>query len=490
MTTEIKTGIKMDQTIFGKQGENPYGFGDHNVHEIFPAGSPELIEYLEQHYGQRCGHLPDTEQVGVFVGNANPIVHAQMDYYSSLLGAPIKVEERRSLNGQYKGALVVPYINTSAAERRFQSHGLEIWGLPGKIVDNLKNKATCHRLIREMGIPGFSVPDHRIIDVDNISVETVTYLQQIQADYARTNTQGYPVGVMMRAAESDGNYGACYLKETPTGVNLVPNGDSKEVVQHKDWRSALQNAQNYLLSTASANKGVEPRIVVSRLMDLADSPGMSALIVNGEILPLRWNGQVRESAESSACVGTSTYQSPTENLRRIQEDYEESSALAFANFIRSVIKKYGYNPKDVSGFVNVDLMIPSEMEVKFQRKLQGNPNLSSGDLITVAEINPRFTNYTDALLLVAGISGLEKTPRNILKIIQNGVYTYDKYPIKDGTKVDEVEDKIRKLDSDLQYFGTRIVLRMRDRSIGLVFAGDVPEARRRFDALGLSPNYA
>jgi len=130
------------QSIFGSERAQAFGYS--NVHRVFErASGKDVVDFIGRVYAPRCLHLPDTAQTtGVIVSEPSNFIK---DHYGNYLGpmfsTDLSVHGERELNGHMEGALVVPFINTTLTERDLKSHGMEVWGLPGKLVDVLKNKA-------------------------------------------------------------------------------------------------------------------------------------------------------------------------------------------------------------------------------------------------------------------------------------------------------------------------------------------------------------
>lgn len=460
----------LNTTLFGNSKEILQGWGYHNVGSLFRTGGNSLIESINQHYGQRCGHLPDTQKVGVLVEPITEAAVSQIEYLSKLLATRLEVKNI-SDQTDLRGALVVPYINLPTTEEMLRSYGASVWGLPSALVSILKNKAECHRLISQSQIDNLKTPAFSIAQTQTVVAQAKSFLENVVELYKSVDMADiYPLGAMLRAAESDGNYGACIVVEDLQKIAFIPNGDQTQKEFYRDWNSALQAAEGYLATTTNVNLSLKPEVVITRYMDLADSPGLSVVIQNGHITPLGWNAQVQTNG-SSACVGTSSYQPKNDYLRKMQEEHEEGTACAFGEFLKFSAKRLGLDFSQITGVANIDLMIPGEREVELQHRLGKNPS------ITVAEINPRFTNWTDALLLSLWANNRPKTIYELRKAIQNGVLTADKYPLPQNSALNEVRDKIAKLDQKLQYYGTRIIVRMADNPLGIIFIGDIDLAK-------------
>src|SRR5439155_12313838 len=202
--------------------------------------------------------------------------------------------------------LVLHYINVTKTEAYISDElGAQIWGLPGQMTHVLKNKALFYQLAGELAEESFRPPDYAIVDVQNVAKEAEAFLRKVERIYKEAGVaQMYPLGVVLRAAESDGNYGCCLVYEKAGAIVVVQNGDAEDAHTYSYWHDALTQAQENLMVTMSPPK--ETRVVVSRFLDLADSPGMSVVIIDGQVESLHWNGQYQKPG-STACIGTSTY---------------------------------------------------------------------------------------------------------------------------------------------------------------------------------------
>jgi hypothetical protein len=279
---------------------------------------------------------------------------------------------------------------------------------------------------------------------------------------------------MLRAAESDGNYGCSLVYESQKGVVLVPNGDADLAQVYAHWQEALTQSQAHLAATMDVQK--ESRVVISRYIDFADSPGMSVVIMQGKVESLGWNGQLQKKG-SKACIGTSTYLPKTPYVERMQQQYETQTAVFFEALLRKTAQKCGIDFSRIRGVANLDIMIPGKMEATLQsRRKQPVANY-------LAECNPRWTNYTDAIMTVLGANRKEPTISNMRAVIQAGICTFDKHPLPQNVDPRIVRAEIAQRDEVLQREGTRIICRMAKNPMGLIFAGDLERVQQEMDAL-------
>src|SRR5207344_3206322 len=111
-------------------------------------------DYVEDHYGQRCGHLPlNAQRVCVLVNARTDETESHLEYLSQLYGKEIEAITPLELQLQQKSfsasrMLIVPYINVPETEKRIQTDlGAESWGMNADIVGFLKNKADFYQFI-------------------------------------------------------------------------------------------------------------------------------------------------------------------------------------------------------------------------------------------------------------------------------------------------------------------------------------------------------
>jgi hypothetical protein len=428
------------------------------------------MKKVEIQYGERCGHIPlDAQQAQVLVDGHTGDIQAHMRYLSQLYGKEIRAVTADALiSAEPRSAedktLVVPYINVPEAETRIEGElGAESWGLPGKMVTLLKNKADFYQLIDEFNLNGYQTPDYSIAQIGSLAAEALGFLSKIE-DILKTADVPYPLGVMMRAAESDGNYGCSLVYEHLDRIIVVRDGEAEHAESYSNWHEALAVSQRHLATTMNEQR--ESRVVISRFVDMADSPGMSVVIIDGQVESLRWNGQLQK-AGSKACVGTSSYRPKDAYVARLQQEYEEQTAAIFETILRKTASRCGIDFAALRGIANIDLMLPSPLELLLQKR-RGQQAVHY-----LAECNPRWTNYTDAIMTIIGVQRREQTIQNMRTVIAEGISTIDKYYLPEHVDPRQVRALLLQSDEVLKQDGTRIICRMAKNPMGLIFAGDV-----------------
>jgi len=464
--------------------------GFHNVGSegVLRASDEATVKYVQHYYGERCGHLPlSARKICTLVDFPSADIRAQMAYLSTLFGktiTPITLDELKAEKEKApeQAPLVVPYINVPEIETRLNNDlGAQSWGLPGMMTHVLKNKASFYQLVDEFGLEGFYPPDYTVASIYDLARETENFLRQVEEMYEKTGLAGaYPLGVMLRAAEEDGNYGCCLVYEHAEHIVVVQDGAADHARYYKHWQEALAQSQEHLATTMNVQK--EARVVISRYIEFADSPGMSVVVMENRVESLGWNSQLQKPG-SKACIGTSTYIPKNAYMQHMQQAYEEQTTTFFEALLRRTAHHCGINFASIRGVANLDIMIPGELEKRLQRqRKQPESNY-------LAECNPRWTNYTDAIMTVLGANRKAQTISNMKAVISAGICAIDKHPLPERVDPQSVRACIAEKDGVLKQEGTRIICRMAKNPMGLIFAGDVARAQQEVnDMLKSNPD--
>ncbi len=134
---------------------------------------------------------------------------------------------------------------------------------------------------------------------------------------------------------------------------------------------------------------------------------------------LRWNGQL-QGPDSKACVGTSSYIPKNSYLRDLQLRYEDQTPDFFTSLLKQTATKCGIDFSTIRGIANIDIILPSE------RNWTCSAGESRHPAHYLAECNPRWTNYTDAIMTIIGVNRKEPTVNNMRTVIREGIFTIDK----------------------------------------------------------------
>ncbi len=470
----------LNESLFIAHTPVEIGAGFHNIGSgVLRASHKEMIDKIEAHYGERCGHIPfDARRIRVLVDTPTPDIDAQIAYLSQLFGKEIKAVTFEDLKAEkealsVESPLIVPYVNVPETEQRIKGAvGGTAWGMPSNMVHLLKNKADFYRFADEIDLAGFRTPDYKISDIYDISTDAMEFLSEVEDIYRKAGlAQKYPLGIVLRASESDGNYGSCLVYERDGSIIVLPDGDANYTQSYTNWNDAIVASQKCLFAAMNVQK--EQRVVISRFVDIADSPGMSVVILEGQVESLRWNGQL-QGQDSKACVGTSSYIPKDSYLRHVQQRDEDQTTVIFEKLLKQAAMKCDIDFASIRGIANIDIIVPGTLERELQKRRKQEPGHY------LAECNPRWTNYTDAIMTIMGANRKTPTVNNMRTVIQEGIFTIDKSILPANVDPRVVREYIWKIDDILKQDGTRIICRMTKNPFGLIFAGDIRKAQEEF----------
>ncbi len=490
---------KETQSIFGK-GKRESSIAYHNVYHVLPRADENTARHVRNHYGKRAGAMDyGAREIGALIHEPTQEHTKQAAYLQELVGRPFRVITPEELQKREKNStLVVPYINMSVTENEIKQCNQETWGLPSQLIELIKNKALFHRLIEESSVEGFATPEFQIANKANVDEKAMKVLHKAEKMYDEANMPEYPRGVIIRSDHSDGNYGMAMIKQNHNHIYVALDGkpDYAQTFGVTDWESAVACAKTHL---QTAVEGDDTEFVVSRLIDRGDEPGLSLIITDGEVSSMGWNKQLL-AEQSTACIGTSDYDTAIKEFSRdrssetgrnpqeifnekknIQSQLQDKTAADFETFLREVCVKNDIDFATISGAVNVDIMLPGPMEKELRRR-QGK---KAG--YYVAESNPRWTNYTDAIMLAVGANHMEPTVANMKAIRDRGITSVDGYTSEKVGNLDVLRNELLIVTADHreQEIPEMPILRMPDNPPGVVFVGDLPKGKELYKKAAL-----
>lgn len=470
----------INKSLFTDKNDAIYA-GYPNIADVLRASDPGVLQAVSV-YSQRCGHVPlDNLPVSyVLVERHTARITSQLEYLSKVFKKSLIPKTAGELNliskFENKKIVVVPYISVKETENYLASKldNFEIWGLPARLTHNLKNKAESHIRIQKSGVPNLSVPDFEITDIDSLADSAAKFINdKVQNLYSEFSISNYLPGIMVRFAECDGNYGAGVVKARKNKIVFLPDGNDNYPQEFDTWKDAVAACAGHIRSTMNTAK--EKRVVISRLIESVDSPGMSVAVLDNELTSLGLNSQLQ--SDGTACIGTGTYKPKSAELRVKKQKIEEETLIAFKKFLIDQSADLGIKFNTINTFINLDLIIPGKLEYELQKKRFGKT------YNYISESNPRFTNWTDAVLTGVAAQGDRQTIASMQKIIKHGIEAEDKVKLPEGVDPEAVRDEIYKKDLQLQEYGTRIIARMTQSPMGIIYMGDIPQARRELGAI-------
>ena len=462
---------------------------------VLCAAAAATSARAKHHYAPRAvDHIPYTTEKPLFVATDRPdTVHAQLEYRGAISGlnfTPIKSTYELYAYG-VKSALFLPYIRLSdiKLDADIQWHR---YGLPPDLTQHLKNKAIMHRWLLQVGLTQNMV-NFVACNIDDIPSAGQRMLTQIKAmldDLGMSDT--YPLGLMVRGAQTDGNYGAGFLHQlhhddlftgAKAGQILVKrDGNATDADVYDEWGPALQALRDHI--DATTNRDVEQNVVMSRFMDIDIAPGMSAILEGGKLHFMDFNGQYIAPG-SSACTGTTSFDHQfRDQANPIRQAYYTQST----EMLQAICDKLfeGRADRDhINGNINIDMMVVGPKEAELWKRSEGtkwrdNANRFDDDYAPVpydpqysrfAEINPRETNWTLALKAVLQA---EKRPITI-KAMQDlaagrdiRLLSRDHWQLSRFDDADMLRTAMLEHHQYLQSQGEGLILRMPDNPAGVI----------------------
>lgn len=516
-----KNSHTVDLPLYNSAG-NLLGLGLSNVDHLLKLNLERSTD-VQAFYGQRIGGIPQGERMGILIEDFSHLdgkllelaergrqaAKDQARYIGALAGDEnrITVFDPQSLRGELAAGqqvLLDPYINneilqTYLKKQKLQSEGLQVNGLDYRIVERLKGKASFHEVVKSLKDPNFAVPHHEITPVEQVSHAAKKLLAFEEELYEATGMKNYDRGVVFRLDYSDGGFGSGRVVVDKETGKIRFISDSKESAEFDTWEEAFAAAQDYLYD-ASGNKENTP-VIVSRLLKLKTSPGLSQYYMNGEGFSYGLNEQI-STGENDACEGTQPLK------RHNFADIEARALQGSKRLLKQLAKEEGADPDTITGPVNFDLMIHDQQELALQEqivrglrngtfdsslvaKLEYYGQLNEITEFTLAESNPRKTNYTAAIDSVMLVKNLPQTTASAREVMDNDITTEDKVGISNGVKINDLREALfeRYRDTGERSDGGLVILRNvpvtepkkgEKKTVGLIYTGNVEKRKQEF----------
>ncbi len=431
------------KNIFWGEGQSPLLVaGEHNVRHLLPSAPEEDRHLVRVAYAQRGLAMPVPTESGRRMGLLVDIpndptvdvagdIRAQIGYLNGMIPGRlphVEVFHKEDLLNA-RGTLVVPYLNPPDEEASLQRLGAEIYGPPAQLFEEVNDKARFHDWAAQYADevdPQFRVAKHKNVLTEDIAAAGPDFLKEIVQTYEDTGLLGEyeakgAVGIVLRGSDSDGGFGITkvrFRKDVDGDYWTVETSPGEKFSNQND---AFKAAQGYF---ETMNRQVNDTIVMTRFMDVEESPGESILFSEGHVFSLGWNGQMQDG-EDTACIGTNVYTPVSEQSRKVYEEQKDQTANQYAGFIRYVADKIGIDFEGLNMVVNQDMMTPTELEARYQRAL-GQPVH-----MVRPELNFRLSERTDAVVGAAVLGGTTQTPEGLIEA-SNKLTTYLKYPMPKG----------------------------------------------------------
>lgn len=467
---------------------------------VLAASSQRIQDIVKGKYTVRAvDHaMPNgNREVWVYDPNVNPKDYqllAQLQHRGRMAGLEIKViNNLRQLPKDRNSILYKPYIRRQ--DLRFRTSAeLHHYGLPPKVTNLLKDKALIHEHLQKKGYAEYT-PNFVNCRTKEITKNGLSMVDKIRKMYSVASMQDeYAVGLVIRARDADGGFGSGFVKQLtqpevikssaypngklyPKGAILFfPDGLVELVQEFDSWETALEQVQRFVAENMDMKKS--DGVVMSRLIDLTVSPGLMAVVAQGDVYAqFNWNGQYKEPGDTS-CTGTTT---GNHDNRLVRKYLAQSQRLLFE--VVSACLSRERSVESVYAAFNMDLMIVGELERKLHARLQQlgaagrsytrdtigkynrqyEPRAYDPGKILFAEFNPRDTNWTLAVKAVMQALRTDFTLEEMLQVANGHVVDIvarDKWLLPNGVSTAVARAYFETVYKQLAQSGVGAVVRM------------------------------
>ncbi len=438
------------ETIQTPEVASALDIGHHNVSDLLESLSVQERAMYGTKYDQRAPEQVATGE-GLIMTWERPAIATfkHMRYRAELarqhihVVSPVGAFDLAGLPVSLPGLLrdralrVVPYFPSHYVDGLVNQclPGLEPFkmhrfGLPSHIAEIVKNKELFHLLMRDHFptlIPRFEVLSGADListgksesPIEIVMLQTSELIREARAH--GLSMEGYRNGVVLRKILSDGGFGTLIVRQKCAGGGYEVIGD-----RHIEDDN-LCDLMGSVLTPSS-------HYLMTRLLELDASPGLSCMVDNGNLHPLPLNSQIQD--ESGAAVGTKTlglYADDVHDIafRQQHEDIIQALALPIFEHVLTLCPERS----SVNAMINLDFMVTSDREQKLYTLVKNTPYLHEHfwhlvcQRYQVAEMNPRMTNLTSAangvITILGSGHGIESYRRLLAADGDLGLVNYD-----------------------------------------------------------------
>ncbi len=460
---------------------------------VLCAASESVTQIAGGHYAPRAvDHIPYTTDVRTFVMTDYPErIQKQLAYRSAVSGmtfTPISSTSDLHAYG-VRRALFLPYIRLTDVPLDPAIEWVR-YGLPPELTQHLKHKANMHHWLQREGFHNHTM-NYVACDIEDIPAVGQQMLDKIGRMYRELGVLDYPLGLMVRGTQTDGNYGAGSLFSKDGMLVLRRNGKAP-LIDMLSWEVALEELRDHIIETT--NTDLASQVVITRLIDVDVSPGMSAIYENGTLHCFDFNGQYT-APDSTACTGTTTFAFEVGDRA---EAYRNAFLPQTQTLLRDIMGRLLAGRDDVAqinGMLNIDMMSVGPREAALWEAAANTPyrdniGRSNDDYQPrpydpqyglFAEINPRETNWTLAMKAVLQAQEMPVTVENLHQLARGEnlqVLARDHWELPDNISFDALRENLRYQADTLRPQGEGVILRMPDRPAGLIaYTRDTDPAR-------------
>lgn len=470
-----------------------------------------IVQYVGNHYAARgIDHIPYTngQPIQTYVLTNQPeMMEAHAAYRGHLANmhfTPITSLQELVERGVHK-VVHLPYIRLvdESFPGEIEWHR---YGLPPEVTYRLKDKVGIHRWLMENGFAQYT-PNFVSGHVEEIPHKGAMMLDKISAMYARLGMLGrYPLGLIIRGAFSDGNYSMAAVVEAIADMSLrnqsirkgqvmiKPNGNSLNLEVVDTFAQALERVKDHF----HHEQELGGQVIMTRLLDIDLSPGMSASIADGQTHLFHFNGQYMAPG-NTACTGTTTFKTAIgeERARAMTAKYLPQSQELLAGILDRVLTQ-----DDLAGLyamLNIDGMMVGELEHELYERAISREDchdylnsqgaydddytecIYNPDNILFAEVNPRDTNWTLAMKAVLQVLNQPCTVENLARLAEGEdiqILARDHWELPQGMSIAEARELLAEFHWQLRERGEGIIMRMADNPAGVIIYTPSPEVGR------------
>jgi len=469
---------------------------------VLNAAGDSLEQRLESHYAPRgIDHIPYISgNIACYVQTPSPErLHAHAAYRQQLAHMPfIPIANLQDLRGMgVKNALFLPYIRLFD-DPLPEGINWRRYGLPPTMTLYMKDKAFMHNWMMENGF-AIHTPNHITCHATYIPYLGAQMIAQIEQMLIDLDMRGhYPLGLMIRGALSDGNYAMAAIVEAQESEvvsgrwvekgqwMLKPNGKAADMEIFDNLYDTLARVRDHIQN--ENNPELDDRVVMSRLLDVEVSPGLSAAVIGGDVYTFPFNGQYM-AAGDTACTGTWTFAAAVGESysARISGSYLEQSQT----LLRRILEKFLRNADTTAlyAMLNMDMMVVGALERElWQRAVHSpehryytsdtgyynelfKPHVYNPAVALFAEINPRDTNWTIAMKAVLQVLNLPCTLENLAMLAQGQrvqVLARDHWKLPEGMAVEQARALLLDFHQNVLPTGDGFILRMSNNPAGVI----------------------
>jgi len=364
---------------------------------------------------------------------AYPISPIYVNFSNLRNGLPLQQIEE-----SLKGRRLRPYITTPELLKQAREMGFSVTDWDAHNIDSLmtlNNKDQLHsllrqpeiksRLIREDLLPENThiVPEPHLATKESLAQTVIEKLEEFNFLYQfleprikqiftdhQVPYKPHMAGVMVRPPWGGGNYESFYIqKQEETNCWTIRfDGHQQEDLSLDELTNLIEG----IMETASSET-----YLITRFMQVAESPGHNIIVHDDFVYAAPPNGQV---FEGSMCVGTSSFNQPPLQDGQYLYDGSRVDSDGRDNFLlqsRKIALELAeiIHEKKGRGIMGIDTMLTGFWEKAFAGLVQETEYAAEAvGPITIAEINVRPTQRTMHLLtqlaILNNINGSSNKP--------------------------------------------------------------------------------